>query len=424
MLAKILLTILGVLGLVMIVDYSPTPLNIQTQKPAVISNEAPAVDFTQVKSTAGAKQPTDTAGDGAGKSGDFTGVKSPAEITKLSANTAMATSAVATQPIKTPEKFLDKDKTVGTAIVYVATSSLAISGTLSASSTPYVDFNAINQIARKAIVNIFCTSKNAGSFDPLSASGVMIDPRGIILTNAHVAEYFLLKDYGQKDFLSCVGRTGSPAVPQYTLKILYISPQWMKDNYAIITTQKPTGTGENDFALLQVASSTNPDVNLPESFPFLSIDSGENNIKTGTPAVLASYPAGFLGGIAIQRDLYLVSTVINIGKVYTFKTGSLDVFSLGGSPVAQHGSSGGAAVSTEGKLLGIIVTSTDAVDTSARDLDAISISHINRSLFDETGLTLQGLFSSNISAFSSAFDEQVLPAVKKLLFDELDSKNR
>ena len=183
------------------------------------------------------------------------------------------------------------------------------------------------------------------------------------------------------------------------------------------------GTGEHDYALLQITGTTNPDLKLPQTFPAVAIDDSEDNIKTNNQTLLASYPAGFLGGIAIQRDLYVVSTIVNIGKRYTFRNGTLDAFSLGGSPVAQHGSSGSGAISGSGKLLGIIVTSTDAADTSKRDLDAISVAHINRSLLTETRLTLDSLLASDISAFGKNFDEETLPNIKKLFIDQLDSKS-
>ncbi len=291
---------------------------------------------------------------------------------------------------------------------------------------PPPNFSEINTMARKAIVNILCTSTTGGLFEPLSGSGVIIDPRGIILTNAHVAQYLLIQNYRQKNFLNCIARTGSPAVPSYTLKVFYISKKWMEKNYQQITSQKPTGTGENDFALLQITGSTNSDINLPISYPSISPDSTEMDIDSGNQVILAGYPAGFLGGIAIQRELYAVSSVVNIGKLYTFKEGvqELDAFGLGGSPVAQHGSSGGGAISGNGKLLGIIVTSTDAKMTSDRELDAISIPHINRILSEETGLTLNSLFATDLSVFSKNFDEQTLPTLTKLLTDELDSKNK
>lgn len=291
-------------------------------------------------------------------------------------------------------------------------------------SSPPPDFQLINKTARKAIVNIICTLKSGGSFEPLSGSGVIIDPRGFILTNAHIGQYLLLKDYRGTDFLNCIARTGSPAIPAYTLKILYISPQWVTSNYQKVTNDHPTGTGENDFAILQIASSTNPDRNLPSLFDYIPYNENQDDIKTGNTVVLVSYPAGFLGGIEIQTNLNLVSSVVNIGKLFTFKSETLDVFSLGGSPVAQHGSSGGAVVSGEGKLLGIIVTSTDATETSNRDLDAISIAHINRSLYKDVQLDLQSLLASNIEKFSTEFNNKVVPTIKNLLVTEINSKNR
>ena len=319
------------------------------------------------------------------------------------------------------------------AVTNAETSSLAISDPFSTfplklgpvtPTLPPPNWEKVNQKVREATVNIICTSKYGGSFEPLSGSGVIIDPRGIILTNAHVAQYFLIENYRVKDFLTCIARTGSPATPKYTLKLLYISKQWVQKNYKNITNQKPMGTGENDYALLQVTGSTNPDIKLPTTFPAIAFEDNEDDIRPNDSILLASYPAGFLGGIAIQRDLYMVSTIINLGKLYTFKGGTLDAFSLGGSPVAQHGSSGGGAVNSEGKLLGIIVTSTDATDTSSRDLDAISVAHINRSLSNETGFTLETFLASSVTAFGKIFEEEILPNHKKLFAEELDYKNR
>ena len=52
------------------------------------------------------------------------------------------------------------------------------------------DFEAINTFARKAIVNILCTTKN-GALSPISGTGVVISPNGVVLTNAHVGQLFL-----------------------------------------------------------------------------------------------------------------------------------------------------------------------------------------------------------------------------------------
>ena len=52
-----------------------------------------------------------------------------------------------------------------------------------------VPFESIDAITRPALVNILCRPRGAGPIaSPISGSGVIIDPRGVILTNAHVAQ--------------------------------------------------------------------------------------------------------------------------------------------------------------------------------------------------------------------------------------------
>ncbi|MDO8483248.1 MAG: trypsin-like peptidase domain-containing protein [bacterium] len=422
MLEKIMGILLGVIG---VTTTAVQPLTLpatnttktQTPNTETVAKNTTATNAVNTKNTKG-------------EPNDFSKLKSFGSNSKTATTTSVVKSPSKKTPAKITPPLAATPKPVETS--RPATSSLAASDLQTYQlinlptnpAPPPPDWTVINPKTREALVNIICTSKYGGSFNPLSGSGVIIDPRGIILTNAHIAQYFLLENYRVKDFLTCIARTGSPAAPKYTLKLFYISKQWTQENYKNITSQKPMGTGENDYALLQITGSTNPDLKLPATFPFVAFDGNEDNIKTNDPTLLASYPAGFLGGIAIQRDLYIVSTIVNIGKRYTFKDGTLDAFSLGGSPVAQHGSSGGGAVSDSGKLIGIIVTSTDAEDTSKRDLDAISVAHINRSLSAEIRMTLDFLLASDIAAFGKKFDEETLPNLKKLLIDELDSKNR
>lgn len=290
-----------------------------------------------------------------------------------------------------------------------------------------VPLEELNAKTRQAIVNILCTTKWSGSFSPITGSGIIIDPKGVILTNAHVAQYYLLKDYLINDFLDCVIRTGSPASPAYKADLIFISPSWVKNNYKNITSSDPQGTGENDMALLFIKNSVDFSKTLPASFPFVAPDYDEESVSVKTPVLLAGYPAGFLGGIAIQKDLWLVSALASILEIFTYNkepSYNIDVFSIGGSVVAQKGSSGGAVVSQKsGKLLGIIVTSTDASDTSGRDLRAISIAHISRTLGVELGFNLSDFLSaskSEITAVSQSFQEVVAPSLTKILTDELD----
>jgi hypothetical protein len=283
-----------------------------------------------------------------------------------------------------------------------------------------IPVTVLNEAVREAIVNILCTTKTGGAFRPISGSGVVIDPRGIVLTTAHIAQYFLLKDYLVENFVSCAIRVGSPAKPRYRPELLYISPRWVKDNSSSITAQNPQGTGEHDFALLRIAGPISASANPPTSFHFIRPELSDGKIKINNSVLLVGYPAGFLGGQSIQTNLYLTSTVTQITRLFTFTTGSLDSFSIGSSIVAQKGSSGGAVVSQNtGNLIGIIVTSTDGSTTADRDLRAISTSHINRSLLEETGLDLPSMLAGDPEELARLFNQDTALGLTQILLKEL-----
>jgi hypothetical protein len=293
--------------------------------------------------------------------------------------------------------------------------------TVAASSTPVIIPSApaiptdeLNTLARASLVNILCTTQSGGTFNPISGSGVIIDSRGIILTNAHVGQYFLLRDYPTANNIDCVVRTGSPAQSRYTAELMYLPPSWISANASKITADTPTGTGENDYAFLLITGSTNSSVVLPSSFPALPMDG--NDPTVGEQMLLAAYPAGFLGGIAITLDLYITSAIATVGQVYTFADpANIDLFSLGGTVVSQSGSSGGAAVSLQGKLKGLIATEIPGATTADRDLRAITIAHINRSLI-EAGLGgITPLLSQDVTKFAADFNSKLAPAETQAL---------
>lgn len=288
---------------------------------------------------------------------------------------------------------------------------------------PAVPFATINTVTRASLVNILCTTKSGGILNPISGSGIIIDPRGIILTNAHIAQYLLLKDYQVTDFITCTIRTGSPAKPVYTTDIFFISPAWVIDNAENIIKQTPRGTGEHDFALLYITGTVG-NIMTPSTFPSLDIDIAASDVITTDDEVLiASYPAGFLGGKSIQTDLYAVSTIVTIKKLFTFSTITTDLFSVGGNIAAQQGSSGGAVVNTRNKLIGIIVTSTTAETTAERDLRAINLSHINRSLVQTEGIDLSELLARDPVVQGENFARTEAPLLTELLTIELEKLN-
>ncbi len=118
---------------------------------------------------------------------------------------------------------------------------------------------------RSALVNIICASNNPG-VKSISGSGVIIDPKGVVLTNAHIAQYFLLAT-DPNQHISCVLRVGTPARDAYKAALVFISPAWLEANPKTITTLHPTGSGEHDYALLAILTSATS-APLPTTFAY------------------------------------------------------------------------------------------------------------------------------------------------------------
>ncbi len=284
----------------------------------------------------------------------------------------------------------------------------------------------LNETARKALVNVFCLTKTGTIFEPITGSGVLIDERGVILTNAHVAQYFLLKDYKIKNFLDCVIRVGSPANPLYKAELLYMPSIWIEENATNIKIDKPMGTGENDFALLLITKRTDENALLPQTFSATQFETGLEDSKLSDPVLIASYPAGFLGGLDITKNLFISSSVARIMKLYTFRDiepYTQDAFSVGGTIVAQEGASGGGVFSLKsGKLIGLLATSLLEGKTDERDLRAISLRHIDERIKKYTGKDLRTFLSQDLIQEKNLFNSTVAPQLTKILTDALDNK--
>lgn len=279
--------------------------------------------------------------------------------------------------------------------------------------------NNLNETVREAVVNILCTTSGNGPLNPISASGVVIDSRGIILTNAHVAQYLLLKNYPTPGFIECVARTGSPAKPTYQLDLLFISPTWVLENADKIDDDNPTGNGEHDYALLVVTGLISAP-EAPVSAEIIHLPIALHAPDVDTQVLLAAYPAGFLGGITIQKDLHAVSASDHVEKLYTFNTNTADIFSTGGSIVAQQGASGGAVAREDGVLVGLITTSSDAETTGERDLRALSTEYIIRDFEQESGWTLADYLGADLNQQRQLFWFTTAPALAQQLIDVLE----
>ena len=285
---------------------------------------------------------------------------------------------------------------------------------------PQISFQDINFSTREAIVNILCTTNAVVPFGSISGSGVIIDPSGIIITNAHIAQYYLLKDYPIIDGVTCVIRTVSPARHMYVAELLYISEAWIEEHAGDIIKEKPVGTGENDFALLRITGRTLKEQEPPKTFAYVEPSVGDEFALKNQNVLIAGYPAGFLGGVSIQKTLYAVSTIVQIKEIFTFSENLTDLISFGGNIAAQQGASGSAIVDENNHIIGVVVTSTDAETTNERDLRALTLSHIDRALLKETGSGLLELLSGDATVSSALFQSTRVPALTELLLQAIE----
>lgn len=283
------------------------------------------------------------------------------------------------------------------------------------------DWDKVNEKTRAALVNILCTAKYGDQFKPLSGTGVFIDPRGVILTNAHVAQYLLLMGGNeQSNLLDCVIRVGNPAENRYRAEVLFISPHWVGENAKNLLEENPKERGDYDYALLLITGTTNPETKLPDAFLSLPFREEPLNPDTEDAFLAAGYPAGFLGGIATQRALWSVASFTTIASRYTFTENTLDLVGLGGNLLAQKGSSGGALVDSVGALAGLIVTATLEGATDARDVRALTADYINRAFTEEAGFLLYDIKNANPSSLLAQFTRDFLPSLRQQFVEVLE----
>jgi len=283
-----------------------------------------------------------------------------------------------------------------------------------------LSFAEINNTARKSLVNILCLSDGQTGLPSITGSGVIIDEQGVILTNAHIAQLYLFGSYLDSGSVNCTIRTGSPAINTYTAELLYMPPEWIVENGDVLGNAQPKGTGEYDYALLLINGVTKPGATLPKTFPSLSYNVAEAAIEENASVLLASYPAGFISSSHILKSLYAASSVSTIGQLYTFETISIDIFSVGGTIVAQKGSSGGAVINAQSELIGLIVTSTSGETTADRDLRALSLSYINKHFTGAQKVSLSSYLTGDLSAKAFSFNQFIAPGLTNLLKSELN----
>ena len=270
-----------------------------------------------------------------------------------------------------------------------------------------------------AMVNIFCTFTTPTTTRTTTGTGFFVHSNGVILTNAHVAQYLLLEKTGLLGEAECLVRTGNPAKAEYKAELLYIPPTWVEKNAALIDEKAPSGTGERDYALLFVKNSVTK-TPLPAQFPALAINTDFLPITMKGEEVRASgYPATDLIKNGANTPLLPRSATTSISDLYTFGSNYADVFSIRGNVVGAEGSSGGPIITQNGQAIGMIVTRGNDETDGPGSLRAITLSHIDRTIKEETGFSLISNLSGNIENKSLIFTNTLVPFLVELLSNEL-----
>lgn len=269
-----------------------------------------------------------------------------------------------------------------------------------------------------ALVNIFCTYTTPSARRAVTGTGFFIDSQGVIMTNAHVAQFLLLPD--ESGSADCVIRTGSPAVATYTVDILYLPPAWILKNAALISAARPEGTGERDYAMLYVNGALNNQP-IPRSFPSLAYNTSLiSHAIVDSPVTAAGYPAQTL----FAQDAYEAALVprrasTTVTELMTFGSNFADVMSLSGTAIGEQGSSGGPVLSDNNTVIGLISTRGDDTVFGQGSLRAITLSYIDRTIQEETGYTLQQNLQGDLPLRSRLFKDTLAPFLREYLIREL-----
>ncbi len=268
--------------------------------------------------------------------------------------------------------------------------------------------NSTSASIEDMIVNILCIKQSGNKINLSTGSGVIISSKGVVLTNSHVAQHFLLKEAGY----NCTLRREN--IPTYGFNAipLYISEKWIENNYKQLSNSSPVGTGEDDYALLLITSNTNPTISLPTSFPTLPISTNSSFADIGDTVTIAGYPGKITSSLEIAKNTALQTDKVSIREVFTLNDNTVDVISTTETEMAIRGISGGG-VFKNNTLAGIMV-STNQLSNSDFVINALTLDYINRDLKKETGKNLSGYLSSDLKKQAEDFSS-VAPRLTELL---------
>jgi len=261
-----------------------------------------------------------------------------------------------------------------------------------------------------SVVNIQCVRRNGNQINLSTGSGVIISPNGVVVTNSHVAQYFLLEELGY----TCTLQRENSSLYAFKAAPLYISEDWIGNNFMLLSHPAPTGTGEDDYALLYITESTIPSISLPSAFSYMSPNTQNQAVDIGDSVTAAGYPGKSSGSFEIDSSLKLVQDRTSITNIFTFGRSSVDVVATDDTPVARQGSSGGG-IFRNNELIGIIAATVGGSLPGELRINAITLDYIDRDIENQTGRNLDDYIEGNLSNLAQSFRSSVAPPLTELL---------
>lgn len=257
------------------------------------------------------------------------------------------------------------------------------------------EWNLAHNVSNESVVNILCLSSKGNSITVSIGSGVIIGTQGLILTNAHVAQTFLLPNQ------DCTIRQGEIASDKYKASLVYINENWLRKNASNIFSSTAQGTGENDIALLLVTQPIKKSDSISNiNFANYRQDEMRQGEK-GSGVLVAAYPGGTLGALSLRKYLTFVYDTMKISNVYTLDGRHTDIIETEVTKVGQHGSSGGGIFNKEGKLIGLIVSVN--TNSNSSSINALSLPYINRSIKNDSGKSLDDFINTDRTTLLTSF---------------------
>ena len=215
-----------------------------------------------------------------------------------------------------------------------------------------------------SVIQIFCATQD----QYFSASGVIVNERGLVITNAHVAE--IVAKVGESH---CQARHGNPASSFAGLTSVFIANTSAK----IDDTEVP----QHDFAFFKMV---HPSESFTTATPTVAV------ARPGDLFLTLGYPSEFLESISATNNANLVFSLLTVHDLADIDNDptTAEGYLFHGGIALQQGSSGTPLFTRSGEVAGLIFATTKATTTAERDGVALMTPYIDRELKKETG---QGL---------------------------------